>query len=64
MLLFLLLIPAPGYGYIDPGTGSYFIQIIIAVLAGGAFAIKIFWKKIIAFFKTRLIKKSHPDNQE
>lgn len=39
------------YAYLDPGTGSYIFQIIIATVIGGFFAIKLFWQKIISFFK-------------
>ena len=38
-------------GYIDPGTGSYVLQIAIAFLVGLAFSIKVFWKKISAFLR-------------
>ena len=49
-------------GYIDPGTGSYVLQIAIAFLIGLAFSIKVFWKKIIAFFrKTFLQEGDGPD---
>ena len=37
--------------YIDPGTGSYVLQVAIAFLIGLAFSIKVFWKKISAFFR-------------
>jgi hypothetical protein len=36
-------------GYIDPGTGSYILQIAIAFFIGLAFSVKVFWKKISAF---------------
>ena len=36
--------------YIDPGTGSYVLQIIIACVVGAAYAVKLFWQRIIAFF--------------
>jgi hypothetical protein len=39
------------YGYIDPGTGSYIFQLMIAAVVGSLFAIKLFWKKIIHFLK-------------
>ena len=39
------------YAYLDPGTGSYIFQIIIATIIGGIFGIKLFWQKIILFFK-------------
>lgn len=45
------LLAAPAAGYIDPGTGSYVLQIAIAFLVGLAFSIKVFWKKIIAFLR-------------
>jgi hypothetical protein len=37
--------------YIDPGTGSYVLQIAIAFAVGLAFSIKVFWKKIAAFLR-------------
>lgn len=39
------------YAYLDPGTGSYLLQMVVAGLIGGLFAIKVFWKKIKSFFK-------------
>ena len=37
---------APAYAYIDPGTGSYLLQIIAAVVLASIFVIKSFWKSI------------------
>lgn len=36
--------------YLDPGTGSMLIQIVLAVLLGAGVAVKIFWRNIKAFF--------------
>ena len=36
--------------YLDPGSGSFLIQLLLAALLGGAFAIKIYWKKIKVLF--------------
>ena len=36
--------------YLDPGSGSFLIQLLLAALIGGGFAVKIYWKKIKAFF--------------
>jgi hypothetical protein len=36
--------------YIDPGSGSYFIQVIVAAVLGAAFWIKLSWQRIKAFF--------------
>ena len=34
------------YAYIDPGTSSMFIQVIVGVLVGLVITIKIYWEKI------------------
>ncbi len=36
--------------YLDPGSGSYIIQILIGTLLGGFFAIKIYWRKLKSYF--------------
>lgn len=37
--------------YIDPGSGSYLVQVIIAAVLGAAFYFKTIWWRIKAFFK-------------
>ena len=49
-LFYFLLFPHFIYAYIDPGTGSYIIQLLIAAFIGLSLGVKIFWKKIRAFF--------------
>ena len=44
------------YAYLDPGSGSYLFQIILASLVGAAFAVKTFWVQIKEFLK-RLFHK-------
>ncbi len=44
------LFPVKAYAYVDPGTGSYVIQIVIAALLGILFTIKSFWNKLKSFF--------------
>jgi hypothetical protein len=34
------------HAYLDPGTGSIIIQVLIAALVGGGILLKTFWKKI------------------
>ena len=36
--------------YIDPGSGSYLIQAIVAAVVGAAFWIKMSWHRIKGFF--------------
>lgn len=37
--------------YLDPGSGSMLVQILIATLLGAAVAIRMFWGRIKSFFK-------------
>ena len=47
--------------YLDPGSGSFLIQLLIAGLVGAGFLIKVYWKKIKGLF-TRLTAKQSDDN--
>ena len=54
----LLLISArDAFAYVDPGTGSYVLQVIMAGLLAAAFALKSYWKNITAFLSRLLSKK-------
>ena len=57
LILSLFLLPLSGYGYIDLGSGSYIIQLIIAGFVGFSLSVRIFWKKI----RTRFSNKSKAD---
>jgi hypothetical protein len=46
--------------YIDPGTGSLVIQILIASFLGALFTIKLFWTKVKAFFLRHLFNNVEP----
>jgi len=55
-LLFLVLfieiiMPQEAYAYLDPGTGSMIIQVIIATFASVGCTLAIYRDKIINFFK-------------
>jgi len=45
------------FAYVDPGTGSYVIQLIMAGLLAAAFALKSYWKNITAFLSRLLSRK-------
>lgn len=46
LILLILLFPENAYAYLDPGSGSYFFQIILGVFLGGLISLKVFWKKV------------------
>jgi hypothetical protein len=48
--------------YLDPGSGSFILQLIIATLVGGAFILKTYWNRIKTFI-TRVVKGTN-DQEE
>ena len=44
--------------YVDPGSGSYLIQALVAAAMGAAFFLKTFWWRIKMFFTKK--KKDSP----
>ena len=41
----------PAKAYLDPGTGSLILQMIIAGILSTLFALKMYWYRIKSFFK-------------
>jgi hypothetical protein len=64
ILVFLSIVTLPLYAYIDPGTGSYIVQMLIAGFVAMGFLAKIFWKRIIAFFLNLFGKKVKDEGEE
>ena len=51
LFLLALVFPPAARAYIDPGTGSYVAQIIIASLAGGLYLLVSFRQRVVALLK-------------
>ena len=48
-----IVVPTSAQAYIDPGTGSYVVQAVVAAIAGGAMAIKVYWHNLKVYFSGR-----------
>ncbi|MFC2149066.1 hypothetical protein ACFLQ8_00020 [Candidatus Auribacterota bacterium] len=59
LTLLFLVFPRNAHAYLDPGSVSYMLQIIIAALLGSLFAIKMFWGRIKEFIKGVFSKKKN-----
>ena len=44
--VFLVLLAQPAFAYLDPGTGSMLLQVILGGIAAVGVALKLFWHKI------------------
>jgi len=48
--------------YLDPGTGSFIFQMLIAGFVGGLFALKLFWAHIKTFFSALFSRRKKKDD--
>ncbi len=51
--LLFLASPLSANAYIDPGTGSFIIQVVVAAIFGAAFYIKLSWGRIKKFLSRK-----------
>ena len=51
------------HAYLDPGSGSYFIQLLLASLMGGLFALGVFRKRVITYIRKLLSSRNNDQNQ-
>jgi len=54
------VLPATAFAYLDPGTGSMLLQVVLGGIAAVGVALKLFWYRIIAF----LGFKKKPANED
>lgn len=69
MLLSLsaLAVPLNADAYLDPGTGSALVQVLVAAVMGAVFVAKSYWQKIVGIFKSESVDPSmreSPDGLE
>jgi hypothetical protein len=50
----IMIIPAPAYAYLDPGTGSMIIQIIVGAIAAALVSVKLAWAHIVSVLRAAL----------
>ena len=57
----LSLLVKPMLAYIDPGSGSLILQVIVGTLLGAAVAIKMYWARFKHFVSDRMSQKRRPE---
>ena len=62
----LLLSYQDANAYLDPATGSYIFQLLLAAILGAAVALKIFWSNVKYFFHNLFSKNTDakPDQED
>jgi hypothetical protein len=44
------LISGAFFAYLDPGSGSLIVQIVVGAIAGSALVVKLYWRKFKSLF--------------
>ena len=60
-VILLMMVTADVYAYLDPGTGSMMLQVILGGVAAVGVAVKLYWHRILAAVGMR---KKEPQEQE
>jgi hypothetical protein len=55
-LILLMLVPGTAHAYLDPGTGSFILQMVIAGMFSALFYIEMTWANISARFNNLFSK--------
>jgi len=63
-LMFAFITAPPAYAYLDPGSGSFIVQILLAGLMGAALMTKIYWARIKSFFGMQSAKEEDEDDTD
>ena len=58
IVIYYLIFPHFAYAYLDPGTGSYVFQLVLAFFVGSLYFIKLYWIKIITFIHNLFKKRN------
>ncbi|WP_243974603.1 hypothetical protein ACBZ91_09510 [Vibrio natriegens] len=53
LVALLILSSCPAYAYLDPGTGSVILQVIIATVVAGLATMRLWWYKLLNLFSVR-----------
>jgi len=54
LLVVVLLATQPASAYLDPGAGSFIWQMLIGIVLGAAFMLKMYWQKAKSFFQNHI----------
>jgi hypothetical protein len=59
--IFILIAASCSYGYIDLGSGSYMVQVLLAGLIGSLYGLKGWIKKIVKTILSLINKRKQPN---
>ncbi len=60
----LFSLPGRELAYLDPGSGSYFVQLLLASLMGALFVLGVYRKKVTDFIRNLFSRRQADEDQE
>lgn len=57
IFIYLFFLPKPAHAYLDPGSGSYMLQMLIGLLLSLSYVFRVSLKRLIIFIKELLFRK-------
>ena len=66
MLAAIVILTFPNFAqaYLDPGSGSYILQVLFGVLFGASYLVKVYWRRIKSFFGKTSAENTSLDNED
>lgn len=55
---------SPAYAYLDPGTGSMILQMLLGGIAGAALAGRFYWNRLLVFIGVRSEQPAEPTGED
>lgn len=52
------------WAYLDPGTGSMILQLLLGGIAGAAVILKLYWHRFLNVFKGKSVESPSPKSPE
>jgi hypothetical protein len=60
-LWLVVIMEAPLHAYLDPGSGSMLVQLLLGGVAGAAVIVKLGWERFKGIFRSSGIRKTKDD---
>ena len=54
----ILFFPLPAFAYLDPGSGSMILQLLLGGVAGVVMVVKLYWQSFLNIFKIKKPEES------
>lgn len=64
--IIVFFLPSSASAYLDPGTGSFIIHVIVGGIIGVSYAVRVFWRNIknAAYYVIGGHRKENKENDE